>query len=152
MKKNKLTVLAYIFMLAIFTGGCAGGKVSSGGQSGSSPVDYISPLDATASWRALQRFASKNGYRFVKMESDQGIMEITEDGTYSGGYSTYYMHYEFLVIGLAQGTKIQIDTGFYDNNGKEVKVSGSLEKIRAEKNAQLYKEVKAFMEPQRENR
>ena len=68
MKINKFMNLAYIFILAFFFCGCAGGKISSNGQTGSGPVEYISSLDANGSWRALQRFASKNGYRFVKME------------------------------------------------------------------------------------
>ncbi len=130
-----------LFVLA----GCAGQELSRENPV-PVPAEYVTGLDANATWRALMRFASRNGYHFVKLESEKGIMEISAGDIFDGDYSSYYLHYNLVVVGLAQGTKVVVDTGFFDNNGREVEFQRHMEKMKENKDRQILQEIKKFLE------
>ena len=109
-------------------------------------TEYEVSLSIEDTWRAVMRFSDKNGYRLVNLDSDKGIMEISGGDAYAWEYNSYGFYYTVLFIGLEKGTKIVIEGSFHNNDGKEIPVKDTLEKVKKANECRLLAALKKYFE------
>jgi hypothetical protein len=142
---NKFTFLFLIFGFSLIIG-CASRHLPASIPVSTAQTEYEVVLNTEDAWRAVMRFADKNDYRLISLDSDKGMMEISGGDTYASGYNAYEFHYTLLFIGLEKGTKIVIEGSFHNSDGKEVPPNDSLEKLKKENEYRLLAALKKYFE------
>lgn len=131
--------------------GCASQQVKPVAPVSSVPTEYEVLLSTEDAWRAVMRFADKNDYHLISLDSDKGLMEIAGGDTYTAGYNAYGFHYTFLFMGLENGTKIVIEGSFHNSDGQEVPANDYLEKMKKENECRMLAAIKNYFNTELNN-
>lgn len=126
--------------------GCATQQMQSMAPVGDTPTTLDVLLSTEDAWRLVMRFADKNEYHLVNLDSDKGMMELAGSDTVTSGYNAYGFHYTILFLGLEKGTRIVIEGSFCNSEGKEVPGRDAMEKLRKTNEYRLMTALKKYFE------